>query len=243
MKEFRRSIVFCLISIFALCTLCSCAGKKKTVYQSYVQNLLDVNYKGIYTNYIKENGGKEADADNMHLDCVNQLAEQLISHYSLDNAQSLSIKERFLEIAELIYSKTNYSVSESYHEGSDYYVDVTIYPANVLNQSYDDIIAYIDQFNADVDAGVYNNHTKEQYEETFAKGLADILERNANSMEYLDPVTIKVAIIDDGTYYSISAEDLISIDRQMIAVETFGADPDADGSDADSSEVDDSSEE
>lgn len=240
MKVFRKSIVFCLVSLFMLCSLCSCAGKKKTVYQSYVQNLLDVNYKGIFTNYIQENGGQEADAKNMHQDCVNQLAEQLISHYSLDNAQSLKIKERFLEIAELIYSQTNYTVSESYHEGKDYYVDVTIYPVNVLNQSYEDIIAYIEQFNYDVDAGVYNNHTMEQYEETFSLGLADILAENANTMEYLDPVTIKVAIIDDGKYYSISAEDLIKIDRQMIAVETIGVESDTDGADTDSSESDNS---
>lgn len=234
MKVFKKSIVLCLVSLFALCSLYGCGGKKKTVYQSYMQNLLDVNYKGIYTNYIEENAGQESDAKNMHQDCVNQLAEQLISHYSLDNAQSVKIKERFLEIAELIYSQTNYSVSESYHEGNDYYVDVTIYPVNVLNQSYDDIIAYIDQFNADVDAGVYNNYTMEKYEETFSLGLADILEEKANNMEYLDPVTIKVAIIDDGKYYSIAMEDLINLDSQMIAVETFGADSDiADDEDSD----------
>lgn len=241
MRVFRRSIVLCLVFLFALCSLCGCGGKKKTVYQLYVQNLLDVNYKGIYSNYIKENGGQEADAENMHRDCINQLAEQLISHYSINNTQALKLKERFLEIAELIYSQTKYTVSESYHEGRDYFVDVTIYPINVLDQSYDDIIAYIEQFNADVDAGVYNNHTMEQYEETFAMGLADILEENANNMEYQDPVTIKVTIIDDGKYYSISSEDLISIDSQMIAVETFGIE--SEETDTDASEVEDADEE
>lgn len=222
MKIFKRRIALCLISLLTLCSLCSCGGKKKTVYQSYIQNLLDVNYKGIYTDYIKENGGEESDAKNMHQDCINQLAEQLITHYSLDNAQSVQIKERFFEIAETIYSHTKYSVSESYQENGEYFVDVTVYPVNILNQAYEEVIAYIEQFNSDVDAGVYNNYTMQQYEETFAGGLADILAEHANAIEYLAPVTVTVSIMDDGEYYSISPEDLIRIDSQMIAVETHG---------------------
>ena len=62
----------------------------------------------------------------------------------------------------------------------------------------------------------------QQYEETFAGGLADILAEHANAIEYLAPVTVTVSIMDDGEYYSISPEDLIRIDSQMIAVETHG---------------------
>lgn len=223
MKLLRKAIALGLICLFTLCSLCSCGNNKKTtVYQSYVQNLMDVNYKGIYTGYVEDNGGNESDAAAMHQECIDHLAEQLIAHYSLNNAQSLKIKETFATIAESIYSQAKYSVSESYKENGEYYVDVTIYPLNILNQSYDGVLQYIEQFNADVNAGLYNNYTKEQYEETFALGIANILTDQTKSMAYQDPITLKIAIVDDGEYYSISAEDLINIDQYIIAIEETG---------------------
>ena len=48
-----------LICLFAFT---GCGQKKVTAYQSYVKNLLDVNYKGDYTNYVKQNKGNETDA-------------------------------------------------------------------------------------------------------------------------------------------------------------------------------------
>ena len=44
--------------VIGLISLTGCGQKKATAYQSYVKNLLDVNYKGDYTNYIKENKDK-----------------------------------------------------------------------------------------------------------------------------------------------------------------------------------------
>ena len=62
MKRTRNYLTAILMIVIGLISLTGCGQKKATAYQSYVKNLLDVNYKGDYTNYIKENKGNETDA-------------------------------------------------------------------------------------------------------------------------------------------------------------------------------------
>lgn len=208
-----------LVLVILISSLAGCAHKKKTAYQTYIQNLLDVNYKGNFEDYIKESGGKETDAVSMHGECIAYLANQLITHYSLDNAKSITINNTYQKLAEEIYSHAKYEVSEGYKKGSDYYVDIKVYPLNILNQVYDEVFHYIDTFNKNVSAGTYNNYTKEDYEEVFAQGIADILQSKSANIEYAEPVTVSVKMIDDGEYYYIDKDDLARLDAAMLALE------------------------
>lgn len=47
-----------LVLVILISSLAGCAHKKKTAYQTYIQNLLDVNYKGNFEDYIKENAAE-----------------------------------------------------------------------------------------------------------------------------------------------------------------------------------------
>ncbi|MGN0395657.1 MAG: hypothetical protein ACI4EF_09845 [Coprococcus sp.] len=219
MKHKSRLISLVLILVIIISSLTGCIHKKKTAYQTYIQNLLDVNYKGDFDDYINESGGKESDAVNMYEDCITYLANQLITHYSLDNAKSVTINDTYKKLAVDIYSKTKYEVSEAYKKGSEYYVDVTVYPLNILNQAYDEVFQYIDTFNKNVSEGKYNNYTKEDYEEVFAQGIADILSSKTSNMEYAEPITVSVKMIDDGEYYYIDNNDLARLDAAMLALE------------------------
>ena len=189
MKRTRNYLTAILMIVIGLISLTGCGQKKATAYQSYVKNLLDVNYKGDYTNYIKENKGTQT----------------------------------FTTLATTIYSNAKYEVSESYKENGDYYVDVTIYPIAVLDQSYDEIMSYIEDFNKDVNNGVYNDVKKEEYDKKFANGIASILTSHAENPEYKDAVVVKALINDDGEYYSIASDSLTEIDQAMVATETADA--------------------
>lgn len=224
MKQRRNYITVGLLIFVCLLSLTGCGQKKKTAYQNYVKNLLDVNYKGDYANYVKENKGNETDALAMYQECRSNLSNQLITHYNLNTNQSVDVNETFSDVAASIYQAAKYDVSESYKENGDYYVDVTIYPLDILSQSYDEILSYIEAFNKDVDAGVYNDVTKEVYNEKFASGIASILSANAENPEYKDAVVVKALITDDGEYYSISADSLKEIDKAIIATETEASD-------------------
>lgn len=224
MKQRRNYITVGLLIFVCLLSLTGCGQKKKTAYQNYVKNLLDVNYKGDYANYVKENKGNETDALAMYQECLSNLSNQLITHYNLNTNQSVDVNETFSDVAASIYQAAKYDVSESYKENGDYYVDVTIYPLDILSQSYDEILSYIESFNKDVDAGVYNDVTKEVYNEKFASGIASILSANAENPKYKDAVVVKALITDDGEYYSISADSLKEIDKAIIATETEASD-------------------
>ncbi len=101
----------------------------------------------------------------MYQECLSNLSNQLITHYNLNTNQSVDVNETFSDVAASIYQAAKYDVSESYKENGDYYVDVTIYPLDILSQSYDEILSYIEAFNKDVADGVYNDVTKEVYNE------------------------------------------------------------------------------
>lgn len=66
MNRKMKFTALALVLVILISSLAGCAHKKKTAYQTYIQNLLDVNYKGNFEDYIKESGGKETDAVSMH---------------------------------------------------------------------------------------------------------------------------------------------------------------------------------
>ncbi len=218
MKNIFRYISILCMCVLLLCSLTGCAKKKATAYQTYVQNLLDVNYKAIYDGYVAE-GGSETDAISMYHDCVSNLSNQLVVHYNLSSNLNTDLSETFTDISQTIYANVYYEVSEAYKDDGEYYVDVTIYPLDILNQSYNDILDYIDQFNLDIDDGVYNNFTEDNYNKKFAMGITNILEDNLTSPAYQDPIVVKAHIEDDGEFYVISDESLAAIDATLIAAE------------------------
>lgn len=237
MKRHLKIITFGLAAAMLAGLFTGCSHKKKIAYQTYMQNVLDVNYKGEFDGYIKDDEGSEADAEAMYDDSISYLASQLINHYSLNNTETDSVQSIFSDTAKVIYSNAKYEVSQAYKSGDEYMVDVTIYPMNILNQSFDEIFAYIEDSNSKISSGEYNNTDKETYEADFAQGIADILQNNASDMEYLSPVVVSVKIVDDGEFYSVDGTDLANVDASMLAIEGSPTnESEAESSSSDSSE-------
>lgn len=237
LKLSSKLLIFGLVSTLMMSSLTGCLHRKKTAYQGYMQNILDVNYKGDFDGYVKDNDGTEEDASVMYSDTIDYLANQLINHYSLNNAESDDVTAIFDETAKVIYAKSKYEVSKAYKNGEDYYVDVTVYPMNILNQAFDDVFSYIDEYNKKIAAGDFNNTAKEDYEKEFAQGIADILQEKSANMDYLNPVVVSVKIVDDGDYYSADASGISQIDASMLAIEGSAGSSSSDpGSDSGSGE-------
>ena len=116
MKHTRKCLTTAFMILICLFAFTGCGQKKVTAYQSYVKNLLDVNYKGDYTNYVKQNKGNETDALALYQDCLSNLANQLITHYNLNTNQSVEVNQTFTTVAAAIYNDARYEVSESYKE-------------------------------------------------------------------------------------------------------------------------------
>ena len=221
MKHHSKLVILGLAATLVMTSLTGCLHRKKTTYQTYMQNVLDVNYKGSFDGYVKDNDGSEEDD-------------------SLNNAETGEVDAIFDETAKVIYSKAKYEVSRAYKSGSDYYVDVTVYPMDILNQAFDDVFAYIDDYNKKISAGDFNNTTKEDYEKEFAQGVSDILQNKAADMDYRSPVVVSVKITDDGDYYCADPAGLSQIDASMLAIE---GSQQSSGSDSSDSSSEDSSDE
>ena len=119
-------------------------------------------------------------------------------------------------------------------------MDVTVYPMDILNQAFDDVFAYIDDYNKKISAGDFNNTTKEDYEKEFAQGVSDILQNKAADMDYRSPVVVSVKITDDGDYYCADPAGLSQVDASMLAIE---GSQQSSGSDSSDSSSEDSSDE
>ena len=48
LKRYSRLMLLGLTTTFTLASLTGCLHRKKTTYQTYMQNILDVNYKGSF---------------------------------------------------------------------------------------------------------------------------------------------------------------------------------------------------
>jgi hypothetical protein len=167
---------------------------------------------------ISSDGATESDASTLYEDNVERLAKSLRTYYGVTIADAPDMEEEYIELAKHIYSKVNYSVDRVYKGTNSYYVDVTIYPMDILNQCSEEISNYVDVFNEAVANGSYNDYTLTEYETIFSRGLIDILFEASLDMQYADPVTVTVEIVEDGDTYKITESDFLAIDKAMFNV-------------------------
>lgn len=214
--KFKKISVIVLSMMLILISGCS-FSKKPEKYKTYVESLITANYLGVSDEYLEATGANETDAEALYLANATRLSENLITYYGLEISNDSSLGPLLVELAKNIYSKTKYEVSTAYEKDDVYYVDVTIYPINILAQSEDAINSYVSQFNTRVENGEFNNYERAEYENEFASGIISILQDSVNEITYADPVTITVKIILSDDSYYISDEDFLLIDSAIIA--------------------------
>jgi len=200
-----------------LFSLTACGTDVEKIYQSYIKSLIAINYMGATEDYINASGATQEEADNLYQANVEYLADNIITYYGITITDAPELREDYIELARLIYSKCNYTVSKARKDGSVYLVDVTIYPMDLFAQTSAEVSSYVEAFNQGVKNGTYNDYTLSQYETEFSDGMIDILTNGSLNMTYCEPVTITVEIIVDGDTYYISDRDFMRIDAAMIA--------------------------
>jgi len=217
MSKFLKKFTIFTLCFSMLFSLTACGKDMEKVYQSYIKSIIAINYLGSTEEYIRASGATQEEADNLYDANVEYLANNILTYYGINIADAPELKDDYMELARLIYSKCNYTVSKAYKDGSVYLVDVTIYPMDLFAQTSSEVSAYVESFNQGVADGVYNDYTLEQYETEFSKGMVEILTNGSLNMTYCEPVTITVEIVEEGDTYYISDRDFLRIDAAMIA--------------------------
>lgn len=213
----KKLLCSLLLLIMVTGLLSGCGSTKESRYQDYIRSLITANYLGTSDEYIKTTGANQADAEALYLQNANRLANNLNAYYGLSISSDTELAPRMDEVAKQIYGKIRFDIAPTRMDNGIYYVDVTIYPINILNDTHDYVKDYVELFNQKVAAGDYNDVTKEEYRHEFALGIISILEEGAKKVSYQEPRTVTVRIIEGKDTYYISDDDLRKIDAEVIA--------------------------
>ena len=217
----KRTIATLLIFVLAFSlTGCSLFDSKAKVYSRYAISLLDINYKNVSKDYMTLTGVSQKDAEAVYVANMDYQAHNLMNYYGVKEVDDGTILSEFYYLAQSIFANAKYEVSDViYNDDTDSYVlQMTIYPLDTLEVSYDRVVEYIEGFNARVEDGDYNNTTEVDYETEFAEGIIEILKSSVDNPGYMDPVTLQIPIKPSDDYYYIADEDFLTIDRNILYI-------------------------
>lgn len=198
-------------------SLSACGKSKKDKYQSYVNSLIAINYLGAADEYIKSTGANKEDAIALYEQNIDVLTESIYLYYGIAINADSELAAKYRDLSKNIYSKIDYSVSKSYESDGTTKLDVTIKPIYLFEQTKEEVVGYIDNFNTRVANGEFNDYTIDMYNEKFAEGLYKILNDACNNMQYDNEKTVTVSIIKNDNIYYISNDDFLAIDAAMIS--------------------------
>lgn len=207
--------IFCFLLMFSIT---GCSKKKEKQYENYVKSLIGINYLGATDDYIKATNANKEDAIALYNANIGILTDSILKYYGITLSDDSELMEDFKELSKNIYSKVNYNVSNAYEVNGVYKVDVEIKPINIFVQTKDAVIAHIEDFNNRVSNGDFNEYTVDEYNDAFSAGILDILNKACENIEYSEPQTVTVCIVNSDRTFYISDEDFLAIDAQIINI-------------------------
>lgn len=214
----KKIAAFALAMLMILqLTACSVFESKNKKYASYITCLLDANYKGQFETFLDMTDSDEEAVQTAYDEGIAHLADSLIAYYGIELVDDGTIKNEFIELTKQIYAASKYEAQPAVKSGDTYTVEVLVYPMDILEATYDDVISYIRTFNEKKDAGDFDDYEIEQYEVEFAQGIIDILNAAIPNISYKDPASTIVTIQTDDSSYFISQDDFTKLDHNLIA--------------------------
>lgn len=218
LKRMTALSLICVMMISAVG--CSLFDGKEKVYSRYLISLLDINYKNQTKDYVTLTGVSQKDAEAVYVANMDYQAHNLMNYYGIKEVDDGTILSEFYYLAQTIFANAKYEVTDVKHDKDtdSYTLELTVYPLDTLETTYDTVVEYIENFNARVDDGDYNNTNEVDYETEFAQGIIDILKATADEPGYMDPVVIDVPIQSTSDYYCIEDEDFLAIDSAILYI-------------------------
>ena len=217
----KRITALTMIGIMMLSVVgCSLFDSREKVYSRYLISLLDINYKNVTKDYMTLTGVSQKDAEAVYVANMDYQAHNLMNYYGIKEVDDGTILSEFYYLAQTIFASAKYEVTDVKHdeESDAYTLELTVYPLDTLETTYDTVVEYIENFNARVDDGDFNNTSEVDYETEFAEGIIDILKSTTDNPGYMDPVVIEVPIQPSDDYYYINDEDFLKIDAAILYI-------------------------
>ena len=184
---------------------------------AYVRGTLD----SVYLNknsaeYLKMIGGTAEECEAEYKQYIANEVEYFKSCMDIDEV-SEGTYQRMVKIFETLYSNSKYEVGEVTKSSDRFLVSVTVYPIDVIYRAEEGgIAAFQKSFSERASRGEFDSLSDAEREELWADGIISEVEKNLDSIGYLDPVDISLQVISDNDKYSLSYDDLVRMDELII---------------------------
>lgn len=171
----------------------------------YVQGVLDVAYNKGTDTYVKAAGADKEDAKKAADSSLEAEAKVLCAYFGIEEP-SEDVLDTFRDFAGKMYEKASYTVKE---KGDG--VEVVIKPLQLFDD--EEVKQYVEDF----DIKEFVDGDSSCTDEAFAKGITELLEKKLEKAEYGKEVTISVSVTEKDGKMTVSDEDLLKIDEQIVA--------------------------
>lgn len=188
--------------------------------RAYVQGVLDTLYLGQYNEDFLAITDYES-ADDLAEDYENGILVETdyFAYYFDVSLLTDETRTMLVELYKELYRFSKYQVAPSSGDESEYMVEVTISPIDVIkNVVEEDIEYYLESFQRLYDNGDFDSLTEAEYEDLYAQGIIALIQDRMADVGYLEDQTVTVSLIQDeadGLYY-IQNDGLAEIDEYII---------------------------
>lgn len=196
--------------------LCSCSASRSQI-GAYVRGTLDSVYLNQNSGeYLEMVGGTAEECEAEYRQYIINEVEYFKSCMNIDEVSDATY-QRMVKIFETLYAKCKYEVGEVTRSSDRFLVSVTVYPIDVISRAEDGGIADFEKsFGERASRGELDKFSDSEREELWADGIITEVEKNLDSIGYLDPVTISLQVMIEDDGYSVNDDDLVRMDELVI---------------------------
>ncbi len=197
--------------------LCSCTASRSQI-GAYVRGTLDSMYLNKNSaEYLEMVGSTAEECETEYQQYVRDEVEYFKMCMDIDEVSDETY-QRMVKIFETLYAYCKYEVGEVTRSSDRFLVSVTVYPIDVISRAEENGITDFEKsYGERASRGEFDKLSDSELEELWADGIISEVEKNLDSVGYLDPVTISLQVIIEDDGYSVSDDDLVRMDELVIS--------------------------
>lgn len=193
----------------------------------YVKASFDALYKGDFEEYSKMTSVTEDQIKRQHeASCEAQIDVLAKLFCFTDDSENISIddsiRQQIKEIYKELYSKIEYNVEDNAEKIEDgYVVHVSVSPMLIFEDSMDEVNEFVEQYNADILSGKYNDmnaYSQEVLNNLYQQEILKIFKGKMDDVRYGEPEDINIRVMrnNDKNSNYINADDLLKFSQLII---------------------------